>query len=221
MDNFPILCTICDQTLKGDQAYLQHMQSEHGTTSTSKALAKDKAIKQNVPRSVPIGKDIPPTDEFMEVAKQIDLKPPIVRSEVSTSPPVHSSGTQQQEVKPLELKYKWEGDCPKCNGEITTLEVPIEDNLIAIAYCIRDRKQVEYKKVIPLNKYDIAKKTNTLEQREKGFTKTNRGTEEAKKYTNEIKVEKRHRKRKTKNASTLLQKKDNKNEKTDVPIQTI
>lgn len=150
-DNIPILCMVCSQTLKGDAAYAKHMEQHGGSVATGKA------IEQNIPK-IPVGKDIPPSDEFMELAKQIDSKP----SHPLPMPPTEESSLKgasldaqpegkKLESKPLRVKYKYEGNCPECGKPVDTLEVIIADKCAVIAWCAL-HSQVGFQTLDPIYK---------------------------------------------------------------------
>lgn len=164
---FPITCMVCSMVLKGDQAYLSHMQSAHGTSSPDKAMGVQKAKEQNLPKDIPVvvtGKDVPPSAEFMEMANLMD-KQQVDKS--NTTVPVKMGQIVEyeeknpiilQEKKPIILKYKYEGNCPECDTPIRTIIAKTLGKTIAIAYCL-DHEQVKEREVHSLDEEDIFKET--------------------------------------------------------------
>lgn len=129
MSNFPILCILCSETLKGDNAYLAHMQTVHSATQQ----AKEKNLPKDIP-AVVLDKDAPPSDEFMEIAKMMD-KPTPPPNPVQLKP-VPPAPVIQQQTKPIILKYKYEGTCEKDNTPIKTIMVEVAGQLVANGYCM-------------------------------------------------------------------------------------
>lgn len=158
---FPITCMVCSMVLKGDQAYLSHMQSAHGTSSPDKAMGVQKAKEQNLPKDIPVvvtGKDVPPSAEFMEMAKMMD-QPSTVVPPVTVEPvKLVAQPVITQEKKPIVLKYKYEGACPECDTPIRTIIAKTLGKTIAIAYCL-DHEQVKEREVHSLDEEDIFKET--------------------------------------------------------------
>lgn len=139
--NFPIMCLICNQTLKGDAAYMNHMETFHGTTSPDQAMGVQRSKNANIPKDAPavvLSKDAPPPDEFMEIAKMMDspapATPPVTSTPAGTvstfSPP---AGGPKKE---LTLKYKYEGNCDIHNVPIETIVIEMDRIWIANAYCL-------------------------------------------------------------------------------------
>lgn len=156
-NNFPIQCFVCEPslTLKGDQAYLSHMQSVHADFTSIQGMQQKQIIDQNIPKEIPLNKDALPSPEFMEVAKMID-KPiesqpnPILSSKPATTPLVILADVQG-EKKPITLKYRYEGNCSVCNTPVRTIMAKANGKTIAIAYCLT-HEQIEEKEVFPLDK---------------------------------------------------------------------
>ena len=57
----------------------------------------------------------------------------------------------KKEPTPIKLCYNYEGTCPNCLKEVTTLSFDVEDRLFVCAYCDSCRKQIKSQKVIPIN----------------------------------------------------------------------
>lgn len=144
--NFPISCFVCDPPLmvKGDQAYLSHMQTIHGGMTAGQAIEQKKVIEQNVPKEIPLNKDTPPSQEFMEIAKMMDQPrqnlAPVIKPAMDS--PVL---TNARDKKPVLLKYRYEGNCEICNTPVRTIMVEINAHLFAVAYCLthEEVKQIE------------------------------------------------------------------------------
>lgn len=50
----------------------------------------------------------------------------------------------------IKLTYKYVGICPNCNGEVDTIELPVYDKSIVIAYCMGEKKVITRQEVIPI-----------------------------------------------------------------------
>lgn len=143
----PVICFICNQTLKNDALYLDHMQKVHGTTSPDKAMAEQKLKEENLPQQQIVSKDVPPSPEFMEIAQMMDNPslPPM-----DAKPTSQASGKQlpleERESKPLELRYQWIGECPQCHTPIRTIIIKPGDKCVVVAYCL-SHNEVEQREV--------------------------------------------------------------------------
>lgn len=168
---FPILCMICNQTIKGDQAFLQHMQNMHGTNSPDQAMATTKAIEQNIPKdipAIPLDKDAPPSPEFEEMARMMDSPqppaptPPVEKREA----PAFPLPPQQEAKKPIILKYRYEGVCPNCNTSVRTIMLRVNNRLFATAYCLthEEIKQIEVHPIEEPSYYSSAKNEQDVER---------------------------------------------------------
>lgn len=151
---------VCDKTLKGDAAYIEHMQKAHGTNSPDQAMGITKLKADNLPKDVPVvvvDKDAPPSAEFMEMAKLMDV--PVPDAAPSVQPPkttgVVSEGSSPAPVvpssKPLVLKYRFEGNCGICNSPVRTIMLKANGKLIATAYCLTHEELVQLE-VAPIGK---------------------------------------------------------------------
>lgn len=49
--------------------------------------------------------------------------------------------------EPIRLKYKYEGQCPKCGGQVETLEIDLENKYIVSAYCMACKYQIAHRPV--------------------------------------------------------------------------
>lgn len=57
---------------------------------------------------------------------------------------------KNREPLPIELRYTYHGECPKCFRPIETIEIPVAERSIAVAYCSPCRTQYEKKSLIPI-----------------------------------------------------------------------
>lgn len=71
----------------------------------------------------------------------------------------HKSGVKQPVADPvvtekvpseIELMYVFKGHCPKCSGQISTLEIDVDKKHFVIAHCTRCNKQLKTKEVATL-----------------------------------------------------------------------
>jgi hypothetical protein len=170
-----IMCMACDPTISlPEKQYGKHMQDRHGGLSQSEAMQQQKNIpKQQTP--IALDKAAPPTDDFMEVAKMLD-KPKEVPPVSVTAPkaPARTESFRQEERKPLILKYRWEGNCEKCNVPVRTVVVKAKGQTVAVALCLDDG-EVEQREVADLEDDDfwnlVPSKTSPLVPEELALAK--------------------------------------------------
>lgn len=68
---------------------------------------------------------------------------------------------EKRREAPIELAYRYQGNCPDCGTVINTISVPIgEDTEYLVAFCSRCNKQHQGRKVIPLAKQFTKSKTD-------------------------------------------------------------
>lgn len=152
MPSIPIICMVCSASIKEDR-FPQHMASVHGGLSQSEAMAQQKNIPtQQAP--IVLDKEAPPSPDFMEVAKMLDekpkpsLPPPAVSKEVGTS--TSASVSQQEELKPIKLEYRYSGSCKECRIPVETLVVKVKNQAVAVAFCTKHGQLTE-REVVDLN----------------------------------------------------------------------
>ena len=133
----------------------------HGMFATQDEFAKHMALEHNV--SI----NNLPTPEFEEEVlriekgrhrvKELDMNikpPPILKPEdvqpgkVIPGAPVNYIPVKR-EAKPIELHYKYFGECPTCFTEVKTLEIEVaEEGMFSeVAFCLSCNKQLQDKKV--------------------------------------------------------------------------
>lgn len=159
MPNIPVMCLICNKSVK-DSMFPQHMQSVHGGMTQSEAIMAEKNIPQQPQSPIVLSKETPPSADFMEVAEMLD------KPKLQAPPPVPNRAADSivnekvEEKKPLILKYRWEGNCEKCNSPIRTIMTQVEGRLFATAYCLthEDLEQIEVAP-IPIKENKITKET--------------------------------------------------------------
>jgi hypothetical protein len=84
--------------------------------------------------------------------KPSDWKPPIKRItlddiEKKKEKSVEKKVIKEEKPKPIELTYKYIGQCPECRGEVDTIMMEVGKSTRAIAYCVNCRKKLSEKKV--------------------------------------------------------------------------
>lgn len=55
-------------------------------------------------------------------------------------------------AKPIQLKYKYEGQCPTCKGDVVTIEIDLDEKNAVSAYCVACDKKIAQKLVTPIAK---------------------------------------------------------------------
>ena len=88
------------------------------------------------------------------------------------SPDNPPSGFPVPEKQPINLVYKFLGNCEICNNPVDTIKVELGDKNMMIAYCPTDKKQWLSQEVIPIEKqiskiYIKDKKTGQLTELQK------------------------------------------------------
>lgn len=53
---------------------------------------------------------------------------------------------------PIELNYKYSGQCPTCHSQVTTIEVGLEEKNAVTAFCVPCNKTLQQKLVVPISK---------------------------------------------------------------------
>lgn len=131
-----IICPACSPPTNWatDKEYTDHLVSFHGTTSPDEAIKLERIKKKNSPVQLPPG--IPdtaaPTPEFTQTMQEIER----AKASQVTPSPTPAPQPLKVEPKPLILKYKFDGVCPKCNNPVRTIVNEFEGKLIANAYCM-------------------------------------------------------------------------------------
>lgn len=132
-----IQCMACTPPTNWDteEEYKDHLVSFHGTTSADEAMKLERAKKQNTPVDLPPGILVTaaPTPEFTKTMQEIER----AKASQQTPPPTPASNLPPKvEPKPLVLKYRFDGNCPKCNNPVRTIVNKFDNKLIANAYCM-------------------------------------------------------------------------------------
>lgn len=139
-----ILCVACQEPteFKIDGDYKNHLKTFHNAASTQEAIANERMKKQNLPANLPPG--IPaealPNKDFIEAVQRIETKK---NQPVAPPVPQTPAGTD----KPILLKYRFEGTCPKCHNPVKTIIVDTKGKLFANAYCMFDDEVLDQIKV--------------------------------------------------------------------------
>src|SRR5258708_5203153 len=163
------ICVSHNLEFPNEEAYKQHKKAMH--------------VK---PPQLPNGvtEEMLPTPEFMEQVERIEnYKKPDTSSEgveivtvmVDTpkgpqplsvpktdfvSPMALSQLIPEKDPEPIVLEYRFKGDCKAHKTPVVTLTIEAENTRTEaiIAYCDTGRHQVDYKKVIPIDKQVIKEK---------------------------------------------------------------
>lgn len=151
MDNIPIICVVCGNEFS-EMEYPTHMQKAHPSGQAG-SIAAQRNIPKQAPVDLPPGvsaADLPDPDFLATIAEmekeaakpQKPVLPQPTKSQgiVDNSPP-----RPVTEKKPIELKYKYEGDCPQCGNPVRTIMLEVNKRLFAVAYCLthEEIKQIE------------------------------------------------------------------------------
>lgn len=168
-----IQCIACTPPTKwaNEAEYQDHLISFHGTASTDEAVKLERAKRKNTPVELPPG--IPPsaapTPEFVQTMNEIE-KASIPNVPLPVGPTLPPQPKPEQ--KPLILKYKFDGNCPKCNNPVRTIVNDFEGKLIANAYCMFCDETVQQ---IPVERIPKTEKIENFQELvEKEVEKTKR-----------------------------------------------
>jgi hypothetical protein len=123
------MCPICDTNYKSLNDLAKHNLGIHSSGNGSEIKPKS---------------SLPPTEEDFRRAKQELQKQGQDKSK-------EQSAEHKAERKPLVLRYKWDGECDQCGGEVDTIEIPIEDRNSCVAYCPACKRQLQQVPVIPID----------------------------------------------------------------------
>lgn len=162
MDNIPVTCFACDQSLP-EKEYVKHMETIHGGARQQDAIAQKKLIEQNTPVDLPPGvkpEDLPDPDfmatmaEIQKAEQEAKIKPvsPPPLDTKPQKPVVGHPGASQTPSTPerIELTYKYIGNCE--NGHsVSTLEMDVDGKHFVVAFCLQENKQLESREVVNLH----------------------------------------------------------------------
>ena len=137
----------------------------HNLAFTTEQLYKEHKATHTLPLPEGITPEMLPDEEFIKKVKEIESPKPIINNPVLSNPPPlnidpKSSTTNVlpkvdqlplPEKKPLELTYKWSGQCPTHGYDVQTLTVNIGRSFVVIAYCPQGH-QVNSRAVTPLDR---------------------------------------------------------------------
>jgi len=221
----PITCTVCSEEIAENQ-YNQHMAQKHPQGQINSIQAKKNIPQPNLPPGITPA-DLP-SKEFMETIAEMEK----AKVEVQNTPPKPMQPTPNlsKPTQELKLKYVWQGMCPICATKVETLEAIIDGELIVIAYCILEKKQIQYKKVLQINNENdngtqteikhLSQGNNSLEQGEKSKDNLT-SSEGSSTQDDDRKMEKRYFRRQNKNDTRIQKALDKRTEGKIVPNEII
>lgn len=176
MPSIPVTCMVCGRSVK-DSLFPQHMQTFHSGMTQAEAIAAEKNIPLQPQAPITLDKDTPPSPDFMEVAAMLDKPksqpPPAERQEAKAS----ALPFPQEEKQPIILKYKYEGNCPKCNTPIKTVVIKPGGKWFAVAFCLT-HEEITQQEVTPLIKEEEMIMAETYEKEYLGFEETKKVIED-------------------------------------------
>lgn len=130
------ICPACDPPTnwESEEEYKDHLVTFHGTNSADEAMKLARLKKENLPVELPPGipPEAAPTPEFAQMMNMVEKGKQVSQ----VTPPPSAPIPPKIEIKPLVLKYKFEGDCPDCKNPIRTIVSDFEGKLVANAYCL-------------------------------------------------------------------------------------
>ena len=144
MPRIPVTCMVCVEEVE-EEKYTEHMKVAHGGKSQLEAIEELKLKEQNTPKIIPLNPEAPIPLEFTQVVNAMETQKP--KSNLPTPNPVIPPPTV--EIKPLELKYRWEGVCPQCSAPVRTVITKVDGRWFCSAYCIT-HETLEQREVTPL-----------------------------------------------------------------------
>ncbi|MCK9371065.1 hypothetical protein M0R04_14230 [Candidatus Dojkabacteria bacterium] len=127
-----------------DKDYENHMATVHGGVTQLEGIKQEKSKKQDIPKLVALDKEAPIPPEIQEVLQAIDNP-----KKEEPKPVAEKPAEVNQEPKKLELKYKWEGNCPQCSTPVRTVITKIDKRWFASAMCLT-HEVLEQREVTPL-----------------------------------------------------------------------
>ena len=127
-----------------EEEYPSHMANVHGGASQLEGLKQEKSKKQDVPKIVPLSKEAPIPPEMQEVLQAID------NPKKEEPKPQPQPEAKIAEIKPLKLRYTWEGVCPQDNTPVRTVITKVDNRWFCSAYCIT-HETIEQREVTPLD----------------------------------------------------------------------
>jgi hypothetical protein len=92
------------------------------------------AMMQDLERRSAGGPASPATTGVVVAEPLVQIVPPVIKVE----------------DKPITLKYKYDGTCPTCHQDVSTLELDTDGKHFAVAFCLFCKKQVESREVADL-----------------------------------------------------------------------
>lgn len=134
-----VICIPCNSEFPSEESFQNHKKSNH--TIPGKPI--DAPDADPPPAGIP--PESMPTPEFMETVQRLESH----KEEMQAV----QEKIKQEEIKnhkPLELKYRWEGQ-DEAGHTVTTIEVEIGGKYNIVAYCLTEAKQVGSKEVPKIN----------------------------------------------------------------------
>lgn len=139
-----MICNKCNLEFPSDSVYLSHKQGDH-KTQLEKGQIIEAPPSPTPPPGVPA--EAMPTKEFMETVARIESGPEKPATE-ALKPSQHPS--ELPESIPLQLTYKYTGECPDHRSPVDTLELDVAGKHFCMAYCSTGKHQIESKEVAKL-----------------------------------------------------------------------
>ena len=114
------------------------------------------AMMQDLERRSAGGPASPATTGVVVAEPLVQIVPPVIKVE----------------DKPITLKYKYDGTCPTCHQDVSTLELDTDGKHFALAFCLFCKKQVESREVADLTQKIEPKNEKNMDHLEhiKAFT---------------------------------------------------
>lgn len=135
------ICTADNQSFTSLEALEEHEKSGHTIKGTSTTTPMD--------------------PQFAETLRQIQEAEKTKKNQV---PVPMRTDLPTPTIKPVQLTYKFTGNCDKCSKEPSTLMIETPDGLYATAFCVSDNIQLKSIKVLKLieSNFEIAQQGSVL-----------------------------------------------------------
>lgn len=118
------LCERCGAEFQGEGEYRQH-KVDH-------SLGKIKDVSIN------------------PVTGEEDVEPEVAPEGKAAKPTVPPVLAKEEVIRPIKLKYLYEGRCPECLTPVETIELDVANHHVAIAYCPNCKQQRAQREVVSL-----------------------------------------------------------------------
>ena len=115
--------------------------------SVTELVAHEKGGHANLPK-----KELPPSPPVTPSATEIKAMEGKGQTVVPATGQTQLIPENPPPIKPLELEYRWTGQCKACNSEPRTILITLEDKQVCVAFCVNCNKELSQQPVVPIAK---------------------------------------------------------------------